>query len=400
MPLDPKQIHARRYPRIGEIIGEGLESITQAWWLRSRADQPQGSGPNAEDALARVRGFLQSLARQLASTDREASLPQQRATVLGELRWRQGEDISQVVRDYQTLRLVLIEHLDRELETPLTRDEWTALSLNIDEAVDAAVNAFSQQETEARNQYQRELEESNRELQRFAHVVAHELKSPLNAQALSMKLLELRIGRENLDVESRRTLQAASESVEQMTTLINELLRYAEIDAEEEAEPQSTPCDGILTRVLENLNVDITRSGAEIVHGQLPVVLARPAGLLLLLQNLVGNAIHYRGKQRPRIRIEASDTDEEWLFQVADNGAGVHPEDQSRIFQMFVRAHQELRPRGTGIGLAMCRRIVEDSGGRIWVESQPGRGSTFFFTLPKVGTVEESSKDSAQTMPA
>ena len=261
MPLDPKQIHARRYPRIGEIIGEGLESITRAWRLRSRADQPKGSGPNDESALARVRGFLQSLARQLASTDPEALLPQQRATVLGELRWRQGDDISQVVRDYQTLRLVLIEHLDRELDAPLTRDEWTALSLNIDEAVDAAVSAFSRQETEARNEYQRELEESNRELQRFAHVVAHELKSPLNTQALSMNLLELRIGRENLDVEARRTLQAASDSVEQMTTLINELLRYAEIEAEEDSEPQSTPCDDIFTHALENLTVDITRSG-------------------------------------------------------------------------------------------------------------------------------------------
>ena len=122
--------------------------------------------------------------------------------------------------------------------------------------------------------------------------------------------------------------------------------------------------------------------------------------MLLLLQNLIGNAIHYRGKQRPQILVKASDADEEWLFQVADNGAGIQPEDRLRIFQMFVRAHQELRPRGTGIGLAMCRRIVEDMGGRIWVESQPGRGSTFFFTLPKVGTVEESQKDRAQTMPA
>ena len=400
MSLDPSEIHAQRYPRIGGIIDESMESIVMAWWRRSRADQPGASFEDAADALARMRGFLRSLARQLASTDLEASLTQRRATGLGELRWKQGEDISQVVRDYQTLRLALIEHLDRELDTPLTRDEWMALSLNIDEAIDAAVSGFSEQEAQARDENERELEKSNRELQRFAHVVAHELKSPLNSQALGLKLLELQVGKEHFDENASQTLQAAVNAVEQMTNLINELLSYAEMESEEESEPQPTPCDEVIRQVLENLTVEITRNGAEILYGQLPVVLAKPTSLLLLLQNLIGNAIHYRREQRPRIQIEATDADDRWLFRMADNGAGIQPEDQTRIFQMFVRAHAELRPRGTGIGLAMCRRIVEDCGGRIWVESQPGSGSTFLFTLPKPGTVQEPPTDRAQAVPA
>jgi signal transduction histidine kinase len=355
----------------------------------------------AKNASGRVRGFLRSLAHQLASADPAASLPQRRATGLGELRWEQGEDISQVVRDCQTLRLVLMDHLDAELDAPLTREESMALSLNIDEAIDAAVSTYSEQEARDRDGYQRELEQSNRELKRFAHVVAHELKSPLNTQALAMKLLEAQIGANHLDDEASQTLQAAMDSVDQMTNLINELLQYAEIEAEEQqSEPKPTDCGEVIAWALENLAVDIAKSGAEVFWDQLPVVSARPAGLLLLFQNLIGNAIHYRRAQPLRVCVAASDVDDGWLFRVADNGAGIEPEDQARIFRMFARAHEKLRPRGTGIGLAMCRRIVESFGGRIWVESQPGVGSTFFFTLPKAGKAAEQPEGEGHAVPA
>jgi signal transduction histidine kinase len=400
MTLDPRQIHAQRYPRIGGIIGRSMETIVLEWWRRCRGDQPDVSDAPAEDFCVRARGFLRSLAHQLESTDPAAWLPRRRATGLGELRWEQGADISQVVRDYQTLRLVLLEHLDRELDTPVTRDESMALSLNIDEAINAAVTTFAQQEAAARDDYEHELEQSNQELRRFAHVVAHELKSPLNTQALSMRLLQLQVGKDHFDEKASQTLQRATESVAQMTSLINELLRYAEIEHEEESELRPTSCDEALTQALENLTIEINRSGAEIQYGQLPVVMAKRTGLVLLLQNLIGNAVHYRGNRRPRIRIEATDTDEGWLLRVIDNGAGIRPEDQTRIFQMFERAHRELRPRGTGIGLGMCRRIMEDFGGRIWVESQPGVGSTFFFTLRKVGTVEQPAEAERRAIPA
>ena len=389
MSLDPELIHAERYPRISEVIHNGIESIVREWLRRSRADQPGTCDTVADEALGRIRGFLQSLARQLVSTDSTALLPQRRATWLGELRWKQGEDISQVVRDYQILRLVLLVYLDKELDPPLTRDESMALSLNIDEAIDAAISAYSEQETRCRDEYAQELEESNQELRRFAHVVAHELKSPLNSQSLAIDLLRLQVGEENLDDNACRTLRTASEAIVQMTNLINELLRYAEIQAEEEeAALEPTDCGEVVTQVLENLKADILSSGADIRTGQLPTVLARPAGMSLLFQNLVRNAIHYRRNQPLRITIEASDSAEGWQFGVTDNGAGIRPEDQTRIFQMFARAHEALRPRGTGIGLAMCRRIVEKFGGRIWVESEPEVGSAFFFTLPKA---EESA---------
>ena len=181
MSLDPQRIHAERYPRMAEIIRESVDEIALQWWLRSREGTSSETGDATKlVALEHVRDFVRCLAYQLASTDAAALLPQGQATELGELRWKQGEDISQVVRDCQTLRLVLIDHLDRELDAPLSCAELMVLSLNIDEAINAAVFAFSHQESQVRDEREEELERRNRELQRFAHVVAHELKSPLN----------------------------------------------------------------------------------------------------------------------------------------------------------------------------------------------------------------------------
>lgn len=384
MSLDPKVIHAARYPRIAEIIRGGIDSIKSEWLRRSRTDQPESCDSIAEEALGRISGILESFPRQLASNQDVPFLTQRRATWLGELRWQQGEDISQVVRDYQTLRLVLIDYLDAQLKTPLTRGESMALSLNMDEAINAAVSAYLEQENRIRDEHARELKESNQELRRFAHVVAHELKSPLNSQALAIEMLRFQVGEENLDDGARRTLSVANDSIIQMRNLINELLRYAEVEVEEEAaEFAPIDCDKVVAQVLESLEMSTASSGVDICTDPLPTVMARPTGLFLLFQNLIGNAIHYRRDVPLRISIQACDSDQGWQFRVTDNGAGIRPEDQTRIFEMFGRAHETLRPRGTGIGLAMCRRIVEIFGGDIWVESEPGVGSTFFFTLPK-----------------
>ena len=195
------------------------------------------------------------------------------------------------------------------------------------------------------------------------------------------------------DHDSADTLQAARNSVQKMASLINELLHYALAGSEEEPELVPTDCSEVIAKALASLELEISQNAAVIHCDQLPVVSARPSLLLLVFQNLVGNAIHYRRDQRPEISINVLDKGDHWLFGVADNGAGIQPEDRSRIFEMFARAHAELRPGGTGIGLAMCRRIVEDLGGRIWVESQPGVGSNFLFTLPKVSDRAMQAQD-------
>jgi len=136
-------------------------------------------------------------------------------------------------------------------------------------------------------------------------------------------------------------------------------------------------------RACENLRTSIEESGADIRIGSLPSVLADSTQLTQLFQNLIGNALKYRDTRRPEVQIEATPTDGTWIFSVQDNGIGIDPRYFERIFQMFQRLHTRAEYPGTGIGLAICRKIAERHGGRIWVESQPGRGSTFWFTIPR-----------------
>lgn len=223
------------------------------------------------------------------------------------------------------------------------------------------------------------LARSNAELQQFAYVASHDLQEPLRMVTSYVQLLRKRYqGR--LDEDADTFIQFAVDGALRMQKLIGGLLEYSRVGTR--AKP-FVPVDSeaALSEAVSNLQAAIEEAGAVITHGPLPEVVADAVQLVQLLQNLIANAIKFRGVEPPRIAIRCEGTDGEWVFSVQDNGIGIAPEHQQRVFQVFERLHTEAEYPGTGIGLAVCRRIAERHGGRIWVESEVGKGTTFFFAI-------------------
>jgi PAS domain S-box-containing protein len=229
--------------------------------------------------------------------------------------------------------------------------------------------------------YARELERSNEELQQFGYVVSHDLQAPLRRVKSYLELLEQHRG-DQLDATAREYVGSALDGTEQMQEMIRALLDLSRVETRgREFAPTDTRV--VLDRALKSLEQEIKESDVEVTHDPLPTVMADEAQLNQLFQNLIDNAIKFRREGiPPRVCVSAEREDDEWVFSVADNGIGIDPEQADRIFQIFQRLHTEEEYPGTGIGLALCKRIVERHGGRIWVESEVGEGSTFTFTLP------------------
>ncbi len=225
-----------------------------------------------------------------------------------------------------------------------------------------------------------ELIRSNEELEQFAYVASHDLQEPLRMVTSFLQLLQRRYEGQ-LDEEADEFIGYAVDGAKRMQQLINDLLAYSRVGTR--GRPFfPTDCQAVLKRALMNLRVAIQESNAVITHGSLPTVMADDAQLVQVFQNLIGNAIKFRGDDVPRIHISVEPRAEEWVFSVSDNGVGIDPQYADRIFLLFQRLHSRADHPGTGMGLAICKKIVERHGGRIWVESELGRGSTFFFTLP------------------
>jgi PAS domain S-box-containing protein len=229
------------------------------------------------------------------------------------------------------------------------------------------------------NQYSKELERSNVELSNFGSIVAHDLGAPLRAVSGFAGLLQKRY-KEKLDAGADEYISHIVEGTGRMQHLIKDLLEYARVGTSSKPLVQ-VDVNIIIEKALANLMFEITESRAVITADTLPTVSADDTRLIQLFQNIVGNAIKYRSNT-PHIHISAERKDGEWLFRISDNGIGIEPRQFERIFQIFQRLHTREEYSGTGIGLAICKKIVERLGGRIWVESKPDEGSTFFFTLP------------------
>ncbi len=225
-----------------------------------------------------------------------------------------------------------------------------------------------------------ELTRSNAELEQFASVTSHDLQAPLTTISMYTELLERKRGAGRDGEEYVDGIRAATQ---QARTLIRDLLEYSRA-GRGQISLERVPAASIVEASLERLAGAIEESGAEIEIGELPVVLADRGNLCRVLQNLVGNALKFTGGRTPRVRIAAERDGELWRFCVRDNGIGMDPQHSERIFEPFRRLHGEDDYPGTGIGLAVCERIIEQHGGRIWVSSTPGEGSVFYFTLPAV----------------
>lgn len=229
-----------------------------------------------------------------------------------------------------------------------------------------------------------ELARSNAELEQFAYIASHDLKEPLRVVASYLQLLKERY-ESRLDSDADDFIAFAVEGAVRMQSLIDGLLAYSRVGTHGKSF-QPTNTKTVLDRALANLEAAVQESGAIVTHGvALPTVIADPTQLEQLFQNLIANAIKFRGDKRPEVRIAAKRHRDEWLFSVSDNGIGIEPQYAERIFAIFQRLHRRRQYPGTGIGLAICKKIVERHGGRIWVESRPAKGSVFRFTIPNGG---------------
>jgi PAS domain S-box-containing protein len=226
-----------------------------------------------------------------------------------------------------------------------------------------------------------ELERSNRDLEQFAYVASHDLQEPLRMISSFAHLLENRY-QGKLDKSADEFIQYITEGARRMQLMINDLLTYSRL-ATQAKEPRIIDCEKVLNQVEANLRTIIQESGASIQHEPLPSIVADYSQMVQLFQNFVGNAIKFRSNNKPVIQISVESKEKEWLFSVRDNGIGIDPEHFGRVFVIFQRLHSIEEYPGTGMGLSICKKIIENQNGKIWLESERGKGSVFYFTIPK-----------------
>jgi len=238
----------------------------------------------------------------------------------------------------------------------------------------------SQRDITPLQEYAVSLSRSNKELEQFAYVASHDLREPLRMVTSFSQLLKQKYqGR--LDSDADEFIGYIVGGAARMDALIQDLLEYSRVSSQ--AKPFGpTDMEVVMDNVHKNMAVIIRENGADITSGPLPTIIADQSQMVQLVQNLVANAIIYRRDELPKIRVEAREKGLEWIFSVHDNGIGIDPAYFDKIFELFQRLHSREQYPGTGIGLAICRRIVERHGGRIWVKSEPGKGSIFFFSIP------------------
>jgi signal transduction histidine kinase len=224
-----------------------------------------------------------------------------------------------------------------------------------------------------------ELARSNADLEQFAYVASHDLQEPLRMVTAYTQLLAERY-RGKLDENADKFIGYASEGAMRMQVLIQDLLAFSRVGKKEAS--KSFDCNDVVKETLLALTSAIEESGAVVTHGDLPTLWADRTQIVQLFQNLIGNAIKFHGKEPPAVSVQAEKAGQQWQFSVSDNGIGIEPQYAENVFVVFQRLHGRSEYPGNGIGLAICKKIVEGYGGKIWVESQAGAGASFKFTMP------------------
>jgi light-regulated signal transduction histidine kinase (bacteriophytochrome) len=240
----------------------------------------------------------------------------------------------------------------------------------------------------------RELERSNSDLEQFAYVASHDLQEPLRKVTSFCQLLQRRYSGQ-LDERADQYIEFAVDGAKRMQVLINDLLSFSRV-GRSDGNAEVLDAGAVLDRAVENLAGALEETGGEITHDALPRVRAEPALLATVFQNLLGNALKFHGDDPPRVHVSAERDGERWLLRFADNGLGIEHEYADRIFTIFQRLHPKSAYPGTGIGLAMCRKIVEHHGGSIWLEDSEPPGSTFVVALPALDEAPPASADPAE----
>ncbi|MEE8278934.1 MAG: ATP-binding protein [Thermoanaerobaculia bacterium] len=308
-------------------------------------------------------------------------------------------------------RDVLLERLSEEgelqsREVEVKRADGSPLWLNLTEVLlldvegEIVIDVLVQDITHLKERQEElrrkitELERSNADLSQFASVASHQLQEPLRAVEKYGELL-IEDYQRKLGPEGRELLEHLLDGAHRMEQLIDDLLALSRIDSEGKTF-QACDINTTVERAIGNLRTAIEESGAEIRRRGLPTVLGDLGQLVQLWQNLLANAVRFRGKEVPRVEVSAERQRDDWIFSVRDNGTGFDPDEAKNVFNIFRRLHPDLP--GTGIGLTICRRIVERHGGRIWAESKPGKGSTFYFTIPIGGEGQETREQAVKRL--
>ncbi len=229
--------------------------------------------------------------------------------------------------------------------------------------------------------FNQQLEQTNKELERFAYIASHDLKAPLRNIISFTNLIERKLAGHD-DNDLREYLRFVVDNARQMNNLIKDVLEFSQLDSNEGYHYEWTDLNESVYMAVKNLQENIAEKGAVISADEMPWLQTSPMHVVQLLQNLIGNGLKYNESEHPEIHISCTREGESYRLAVSDNGIGISPEFHDQIFEMFRRLHPPSRYKGTGIGLAICQKIIQRMGGRIWLESEPGKGSTFYFTLP------------------
>jgi PAS domain S-box-containing protein len=296
----------------------------------------------------------------------------------------QAEDYHMRCKRGETTKNVEFTHLTKSGATIPVLVSLSLLTNERGEAVGIATiikDLSSVKRTEEMLRAQTEaLARSNKDLEEFAYLAAHDLREPLIGIAAYIKILQ-RLHTDSLGAQAHQFISLILETITRMDCLIQSLLSYSRLGSDV-GNLEPTDCNAALSEALSNLKAAIEASGATVTTESLPVVMANQRLLIQVFQNLISNSIKFAGDAPPEIHVGASLEGSEWRFFVKDNGIGVEPPYFDRIFRIFQRIDSSVDRPGAGIGLANCKKIVEHHGGRIWVESKPGKGSTFFVTIP------------------
>jgi len=287
---------------------------------------------------------------------------------------REGLDVPVLVVSGSLGELKAVECIKQGAADYVSKDHLPRLPESVRRAL---------REKKLREEHRHALEElarSNRDLEQFAYVASHDLQEPLRMVATYTQLLAERY-QGKLDDNADKYIHYAVDGALRMQTLVHDLLAFSRV-GRQGTDLKVTDCNLVVESALKNLQAAIQESEAKIIHAHLPNVLADSSQLVQVFQNLIGNAIKFRSAERPVIRVSAQFECREWTFSVADNGIGIPPEQAEIVFVIFKRLHTREEYPGSGIGLAICKKIVEGHGGRIWVESEAGHGSNFRFTMP------------------